>query len=160
MNVGSSTILIDTNVLVYAHDPRDRRKQERALAVLDRLMNERRVVLSVRCLSEFFSATTRRLPEPLPSEVAQAQVERFVRACRILDLTAAAVLEGCRGASEHSLSIRDALIWATAKLNQVPLVLSEDFVDGGFLEGVRFLNPFAPAFDLSWWLADWPRKPA
>ena len=61
----------------------------------------------------------------------------------------AAVLEGCRGAGEHSLSIWDALIWATAKLNQVPLVLSEDFVDGGFLEGVRFLNPFTPAFDLA-----------
>ena len=149
MTAGNSTILIDTNVLVYAHDPRDRRKQERALAVLDRLINQGRVALSVQCLSEFFNTTTRRLPEPLPSEVAQAQVERFVRGCRILDLTAAAVLEGCRGAGEHSLSIWDALIWATAKLNQVPLVLSEDFVDGGFLEGVRFLNPFTPTFDLA-----------
>jgi len=149
MTAGNSTILIDTNVLVYAHDPRDRRKQERALAVLDRLINQGGVALSVQCLWEFFNTTTRWLPEPLPSEVAQAQVERFVRGCRILDLTAGAVLEGCRGAGEHSLSIWDALIWATAKLNQVPLVLSEDFVDGGFLEGVRFLNPFAPAFDLA-----------
>lgn len=149
MTAGISAILIDTNVLVYTHDPRARRKQERALAVLDRLMTQERVVLSVQCLSEFFNATTRRLPEPLPPPVALAQVERFVRGSRILDLTAAAVLEGCRGASEHSLSIWDALIWATAKLNQVPVVLSEDFVDGAFLEGVRFLNPFAPAFDLT-----------
>ena len=149
MTAGNSAILIDTNVLVYAHDPRDRRKQEQALAVLDRLINQGRVALSVQCLSEFFNATTRRLPEPLPSEVAQAQVERFVRGCRILDLTAVAVLEGCRGAGAHNLSIWDALIWATAKLNQVPLILSEDFVDGGFLEGVRFLNPFTPAFDLA-----------
>ena len=61
MTAGNSTILIDTNVLVYAHDPRDRRKQERALAVLDRLMNQGRVALSVQCLSEFFNTTTRRL---------------------------------------------------------------------------------------------------
>lgn len=149
MIAGNSTILIDTNVLVYAHDPRDRRKQERALAVLDTLMTQERVALSVQCLSEFFNATTRRLPEPLSPAVAHAQVERFVRGSRILNLTAAAVLEGCRGAGEHSLSIWDALIWATAKLNQVPVVLSEDFVDGAFLEGVRFLNPFAPAFDLA-----------
>ena len=47
MTAGNSTILIDTNVLVYAHDPRDRRKQERALAVLDRLMNQGHVALSV-----------------------------------------------------------------------------------------------------------------
>ena len=147
MTAGNNTILVDTNVLVYAHDPRDRGKQDRALAVLDRLITQGRVVLSVQCLWEFFNAATRRLPEPLPSLVAQTQVERFARSCRILDLTAATVLEACRGAGDHSLSVWDALIWATAKLNQVPLVPSEDFADGAFLEGVRFLNPFAPTFD-------------
>jgi hypothetical protein len=30
----------------------------------------------------------------------------------------------------------------------VPNVLSEDFSDGALVEGVRFLNPFADAFDL------------
>jgi predicted nucleic acid-binding protein len=29
------------------------------------------------------------------------------------------------------------------------LVLSEDFQDRRLIDGVRFLNPFAPSFDLS-----------
>ena len=59
------------------------------------------------------------------------------------------MLEGCRGATEHHLSLWDALIWAVAKLNQVPDVLTEDAEHERFLEGVRFLNPFAAGFDLA-----------
>jgi predicted nucleic acid-binding protein len=36
----------------------------------------------------------------------------------------------------------DAQIWATAKLNQIPQVLSEDFQHGRAVEGVEFVNPF------------------
>ena len=53
-----------------------------------------------------------------------------------------------RGLQRHSLSYWDALVWSTAKLNQLPYILSEDFTDGILLEGVRFLNPFAEMFDL------------
>lgn len=144
-----SAFLVDTNILVYVHDPRDRAKQERALAVLDRLIPGQQAVLSVQCLTEFFNAVRWRLPEPLSPEDALAQVERFARACRALDLTLMVVLEGCRGSNAHGLSLWDALIWAAAKLNQIPHILSEDFEHGWTLEGVRFLNPFHSAFDLA-----------
>ena len=41
MRNGSSAFLIDTTVLVYAHDPRDRKKQEQAFRVLDTLYRQR-----------------------------------------------------------------------------------------------------------------------
>jgi len=145
--IGSTAFLIDTNILIYAFDPRDSVKQPRAIKLLDRLMEREQAVLSVQCLSEFFNVSTRKLPEPLAVRDAIIEVERFGRACRILDLTAVAILEGCRGTGAHQLSIWDALIWSVAKLNQVPYVLSEDFPHGLFLEGVRFQNPFVPEFD-------------
>ena len=58
-------MLVDTTVLVSAHDPRDRPKPERALGVLDRLIGSGRAVLSAHCRSECFVVVTRRLPEPL-----------------------------------------------------------------------------------------------
>ncbi len=149
MRNGSNAFLVDTNVLVYAHDPRDRKKQEQAFRVLDSLIGSGRAVLSVQCLTEFFSAATLRLPEPLEQVVAMTQVERLIRSCQILDLSPAVVLEGCRGSSEYALSIWDALIWAVSKLNQVPYVLTEDAKHERFLEGVRFLNPFHRKFDLA-----------
>lgn len=147
MTNASNAFLVDTNVLVYAYDPRDRPKQERALLVIDSLIASERAVLSVQCLSEFFSVSTRRLPERMTPEEARVRVERLARACRVLDLTPTIVLEGCRGVTDHNMSIWDALIWAAAKLNQVPYVLTEDAPHGRFLEGVRFLNPFVSDFD-------------
>jgi predicted nucleic acid-binding protein len=52
---------------------------------------------------------------------------------------------------DHSLAYYDAQIWATARLNQIPLIFSEDFQDGQTLEGVRFVNPFSAQFELRDW---------
>lgn len=70
----------------------------------------------------------------------------------MFDLTPLIVLEAARGVRDHGLSYFDAQLWATARLNQVPLLLSEDFQDGCLLEGVRFLNPLVAGFDLAAWL--------
>jgi predicted nucleic acid-binding protein len=140
----STGILLDTNVLVYAVDPRDVAKQDRALYVLDRLISRGQAVLSAQCLSELFVVATRRLAEPLSPADALTQVERLSRACRVVDVSAAVVMEGCRGVRDHHLSLWDALIWAAARLNQVSYVLTEDAEHGRFLEGVRFLDPFRP----------------
>lgn len=59
------------------------------------------------------------------------------------------ILEAARGVRAHRFSYWDAQIWATAKLNQIPVVLSEDFSDGQSTEGIRFTNPFSPKFQLS-----------
>jgi len=138
--------LVDTNVLVYAHDPRDRRKQTAAADVLDILFAAERVVISVQCMTEFFSAV-RRLPEAMSAKEALDQIEQIARASRIVEVTAVVTFEALRGVQRHGLSVWDALIWSAAKLNQIPYVLTEDAPRGRVLEGVRYLDPFDPAFD-------------
>jgi predicted nucleic acid-binding protein len=61
------------------------------------------------------------------------------------------LVETARGARDHDLAYYDAQIWASARLNQVTIVFSEDFSDGQVLEGVRFVNPFKPDFQLEAW---------
>jgi predicted nucleic acid-binding protein len=149
MTNASSASLVDTNILVYVYDPRDRRKQAVAVRVVDQLIQAGTASLSVQCLSEFYSAVTRKLPERLSPAVALERVTHLSQVCRVFDLTPAVVLEGCRAAGTHRLSIWDALIWATAKLNQVPYILTEDLQHGLFLEGVRIQDPFSPEFNLA-----------
>ncbi|HEU4759929.1 MAG TPA: PIN domain-containing protein [Dehalococcoidia bacterium] len=141
--------LVDTNVLVYAYDPRDLTKQARAQELLQHLVPRALAVLSVQCLTEFFRAVRWRLPEPLTPEEAILQVTHLAQACRVLDITTPVVLAGCRAIDTYQMSLWDALIWASAKVNQIPCVLSEDCEHGRTLEGVRYLNPFTPDFDLS-----------
>ncbi|MDR7551052.1 MAG: PIN domain-containing protein [Armatimonadota bacterium] len=149
MRNGSSAFLVDTNVLVYAYDPSDGAKRERAIAVLERLAARQLGALSPQILGEFFVTVTRKIPSPLNFAEAERSLTNYVRSWPVFDLTAALALEAVRGVQRHRLSYWDALIWATAKFNGVPNVLSEDFTSGSVIEAVRFLNPFLPQFDLA-----------
>ena len=144
-----SDILVDTNVLVYSFDPRDLQKQERAQQVFAQLASAGRAVLSVQCLTEFFRTVRWRLPHPLGPETALLEVARFAATCKVLDLTASAVLEACRASNSYQMSIWDSLIWAVARLNNVPFVMTEDAEHDSILDGVHYLNPFHLAFDIT-----------
>ena len=143
-------VLLDTDILVYVYELRDPLKQNLANVLVKRLESEGIGRLSVQCLGEFFQATTYKLH--LPPAQMYIQMEYWRDAFPVFDLTAQIVLEAARGVRDHRLAYYDAQIWAAARLNQIPVVFSEDFQDGQVLEGVRFANPFAPAFDLETWL--------
>ena len=76
----------------------------------------------------------------------------LARVWPVFDLTRLIVLEAGRGVRDHRLSYYDAQLWATARLNQVPTVFSEDFRDGAVVEGIRFVNPFSSGFVLESWV--------
>jgi len=149
MTSGSSAFLVDTNVLVYAYDPADAAKRARAIDVLERLADGRSGVLTAQVLGEFFVTATRRIQPPLTLAEAERSLTNYTRSWPVHDVTWIAVLEAVRGVQRHRLQYWDSLIWATAKLNGVLNVLSEDFSDGALVEGVRFLNPFVESFDLA-----------
>lgn len=141
--------LVDTNVLVYAYDRAEPRKQPRAVESLRRLVASGRGRFSSQILGEFFRAATQKIRPPLSPSDAHNQIATLIRAWPVLPITPLIVLEAARGVRDHRLAYWDAQVWATARLNQIPMVLSEDFKDGQVLDGVRFVNPFARAFDLS-----------
>jgi len=145
-------LLIDTNLLVYAFDQNDPVRQDRAVKLLRDIELRGIGCLSVQALAEFYSASTRQLRPPLTPDVAFDHIERLARAFLILDLTPQVVLEAARGARDHQLNYWDAQVWAIARLNQIAVVLSEDFSAGASsLEGVRFVDPLAAEFDLPAW---------
>lgn len=143
-----TNFLVDTNVLVYAYDPRDPIKNERARLLLDRLIETGRGILTPQILVEFYNVVTHRLPTPLTHSQAERTITVYARIWRVKEASWWTVLEAVRGVGQHSFSIWDAMIWASAKVHQVPNILTEDCVDGRLVEGVRYINPFAPAFDL------------
>ena len=145
-------ILIDTNLLVYLYDQNQLGKQAQPHRVLEQLELTRSGRLSVQALAEFFSVATRKLSPSLTSAEALDQITLFTRLWPVFDLTPMIVMEAGRGVRDHKLSYYDAQVWATARLNQLSVVFSEDFRDGSILEGVRFVNPFSPKFLLEKWL--------
>jgi len=144
-------ILVDSNVLVYAHDLSELEKQLRALEVLDRLVETALGVLSTQTLAEFCAVTMRKIPSPLSADQAYTQIEHFIRIWPILNVTPQVVLEAARGVRDYQFSFWDAQLWAVAHLNNIPVVFSEDFNPGAVVKGVRFVNPFAEDFQPEAW---------
>jgi predicted nucleic acid-binding protein len=149
MTSGSTAFLVDTNIPVYAVDPRDPFKQQRAMDVLDLLDAARTGTVGVQTLHEFVSVSTRRITPPLPMAEAVRVVRYFLRHWRVHALTPEVTAEAILGVEQYRLAWWDALIWATAEINGIPVVLSEDFSPGAVLGGVRFVNPLDPAFNLA-----------
>jgi len=143
--------LLDTNVLVYFYDHNSPQKQSRARALVGRLAALKSGFISAQSLAEFANSTMRKLRPPFtPSEVL-AEANLLVEALQVLPLTSDVVIEAVGAVRDHQLSYYDAQIWACARLNQVPVVFSEDFQDGQLLEGVKFVNPFTDQFDIEAW---------
>jgi predicted nucleic acid-binding protein len=147
-----TAVLVDTNLLVYAWDPADAHKQERAIATLDGLHSAGAGRLSAQSLAEFFAAVTRGAKPRLTPAKAARQVEGLAASWPVLDVTPLVVIEATRGVADHHLSYWDAQLWATARLNQIPVIFSEDFASGSVLKGVRFVDPFHSGFDLRGWV--------
>jgi predicted nucleic acid-binding protein len=146
-------ILLDTNVLVYVYDLAEPGKQQRALEVVDGLITAELGAVSTQVLGEFFVVLTRRLASPLTATAAYIRLQHYSQVLRVFEMTAATVLEAARGVRDYRFSYFDAQIWATARLNQIPTVFSEDFNTGANIEGVTFINPFSAGFQLADWLA-------
>lgn len=140
--------VIDTNVLVYPHDQNEAAKGARAADVLRRVRAARTAALPAQALAEFASVTLKKMKPPLSPAATLARIDAYERAFPVLPLTAAVVLEAVRGVRDHQLAYYDAQLWAAARLAQIPVILSEDFNSGSRIEGVSFVNPFDPAFDV------------
>ncbi|MCL4212206.1 MAG: PIN domain-containing protein [Phycisphaeraceae bacterium] len=130
---------VDTNVLLYAHDPRDLRKQQRALECV-RTLSEGVLLWQVAC--EYLAAA--RKLEPFGFSLAKAEETlvglRSIWAClqprwsaldRAMDLT-----------RRFSLSFWDAMIVANCLDHGVESLLTEDLGGTPTIDGLRIINPF------------------
>ncbi len=145
-------VFVDTNVLAYAYDRSEPEKQARAALVLDALAQRSAGLISAQVLAEFFVTVTRKLSAPLSVAQAYQSLTNYLHAWPVVEMSAMIVLEEARGVRDYQLNFWDAQVWASARLNNCQIVLSEDFNTGAVLEGVRFVNPFEPEFVLTDWV--------
>jgi predicted nucleic acid-binding protein len=130
---------IDTNVLVYANDPADRRKQQIARETL--LEHAGTLVLSAQVLSEFYSVVTRRFSPFLGLEEAGTIVDDL-RRFPIVVIDEQLVLDAITISATAMLSYWDGLILAAARNAGCDVVLTEDMSHGSTVAGVRIESPF------------------
>lgn len=133
---------VDTNVLVYAFDREDQRRQPVAARLLSDLCSTNRLRLSTQVLQEFFVTVTRKIAEPLENAVALDIIEDFL-AWPVVVIDPEAIKRAGRLSDEARLSFWDALIVVAAARSGSRVLYTEDLNAGQEIEGVEVKNPFA-----------------
>jgi predicted nucleic acid-binding protein len=130
---------VDTNVLLYVHDPRDRDKQATAAALLQSLTDG---VLLWQVACEYIAAS--RKLEPLGYSRAEAwRNMNDLRRVWTTILPSWSVLERAeRLLDSYSLSFWDAMIIAACLEAGVTRLYSEDFDGYPQVDGLEIVNHF------------------
>ena len=140
--------LVDTNVLVYRHDPRYPEKRARAQALLRSGIEDGSLRVSHQAVAEFMAAVTRSIPELgrlLAPADARRETEELLRQFPVLYPDAQLVRVALQGMAAYELSWWDAHMWAYAEVHSLETLYSEDYQHGRWYGGVRVVNPFMAA---------------
>jgi predicted nucleic acid-binding protein len=132
---------LDTNMLVYSCDRSAGEKRDKAIALIERLLDEDSVRTSTQVLMEFFTVVTRKIPNPLTPDAAMELIEDF-SAWQCFSPVPADVIKAIRISVKHRIGFWDALIVHAAKNLGASVIWSEDLQDGAVFEGVEIRNPF------------------
>jgi len=143
----SDKCFVDTNILVYARDAGEKRKQPIAARCLEQLWRTRTGRTSMQVLSEYYLTVTRKLKPGMDREAAWNDVTAFLswmpQAVDRETLVRAHETEG-----RYRTSWWDSMVVAAARLQGCQILLSEDFQDGMIFFGqLQVRNPFKLSVD-------------
>jgi predicted nucleic acid-binding protein len=139
----SNREMVDTNVLIYAVDPSSGDKHRLALTLIQQMVDRNALAVSTQTLNEFYAVATRAKKSKLLShDEAALYIQTIAASSIVLPVTLDETLLAVGAVLRHGFSFCDALIWAAAKTNGIPVVYTEDFQHGRDIEGVRIINPF------------------
>lgn len=135
-----STVFVDTNVLLYAVDPRSADRRERAQAWLRRCWRDDCGRISTQVLHEMF-VNLRRVAPSMAADDARRIVREY-RAWTPWIVDEETIDLAWELQDRFSFSYWDALMVAAAQQQGCTLLLTEDLQHDQRIDQLRILNPF------------------
>ena len=138
----SAVEFLDSNILVYAYDPSDPRKQSIAQGLILRALTGE-AVASSQVLGEFAATLLHKLtPGAKPADLIS--LLDVLGPINLIALDGDVVLRAVKAHAQYGLHFYDGMIVATAERGGCTTIWSEDLNPGQEYFGVRVENPFAP----------------
>lgn len=132
-------IALDTNVLIYAYDQAEPKRQQTAI---DLMSNVKDAVLLWQVACEFIAASRKLRGQGFTSADAWSRLAELLGLFPLV-VPSASVLEGAKQLHVlHDVSFWDAAILAACKEANVELLYSEDVPGLANLSSLRVVNPF------------------
>lgn len=130
---------IDSNIIVYANDRRDKNKQLQAIACVSSLISSGDGVVSTQVLQEYAATALAKLHQK--PEVVLRQIS-LLEKCEVVRQSPAMIRRAVEIHHTYKISFWDASIIANAESAACDSILSEDLNTGQFYAGIRIKNPF------------------
>lgn len=137
----SALVFVDTHVLLYAYDERDKAKQARAREWLTWCWKANAGRISTQVLNELYNNAITRFRGTVTVHQARTEVRRL-RLWQPPHLDTYTVDGAWDLQDRHALSYWDALILSSAHQQGCSHLLSEDLPHGQQLDAVKVVNPF------------------
>ena len=136
----SDKAFLDTNILVYAHEPDMGIKHKRARALIEQLWNTGAGVLSTQVLQELCVNLRRKMAKPWTVEDTRNLILDYMN-WQIVVNTPDSIIEALAIEANYQISFWDALIIHAAESSGAAILYSEDLSDGRTYASVRVVNP-------------------
>jgi len=131
---------IDTNIIVYANDARDKKKQAIALNVIAGQMKSGTGVISTQVLQEYAHVALNKLHQR--QDVILRQLV-LLEELNVIQQSPALIRRAVEIKAAYQISFWDACIIAAAEHAKCSVILSEDMNASQFYSGIVMQNPFA-----------------
>jgi len=135
----SGLVFVDTNVLLYAVDQADLKKQQSAKVWREWLWETHRGRLSFQVLQEFYFNVCRKWPKA--KGVARTEIEDLLR-WKPVSADGELLRFAWRLQDRFGFSFWDSMIIAAAKASLCAFLLSKDFQAGQNIDGLVVVDPF------------------
>jgi predicted nucleic acid-binding protein len=134
---------VDTNILLYAHDPSSGIKWQRARQLIAHLWMTGEGVLSTQVLQELCINLRRKVAPPLDLNEIRRLVQDYLTWEIVINSPQSAI-QALEIEERYKISYWDALVIHASESSGAAVLYSEDLSDGQNYGAVRVVNPLRP----------------
>ena len=142
MTAGEERQFVDTNILVYAYDKGDGKKQTLAKDLVSSLWESRMGHVSIQVLQELYVTMTKKATTPILPDTASRIIAALSEWPHHVP-TAGDILEAASIQQRYGISFWDAMIVNSAGKTGCSILWTEDLNDGQAYGSVTVRNPFS-----------------
>jgi len=136
----SAPDFLDANILLYAYDPSDRRKQLIAHELVRKAMAGQALV-STQVLGEFGTVLLHKMSPPAPPKQLKV-ILNALAPIRVIPPDGDMIQRAVEAHAQYGVRFYDGMIIAAAERGGCQKLLSEDFKAGQNYFGIAVENPF------------------
>ena len=129
---------IDTNVLIYQLDSRDKGKQKKCRDLAKTLVTNHEAVISTQVLQEFYVACTTKLKiKPILVKGIMHGFENM----EVVSIGTELINDAIDTSIQYKLSFWDSLVIVSAESAKCQFLYTEDLNEGQIIRNVKIQNP-------------------